>query len=102
MSESAQTLAMIPEKANTPKVYSQRDVAAATEEQKEKMDKKKNKRRAILAKTTSSSDSEPQPLRRKAQKKQKESNAPEIAFDLEREDRPPIIEISSTATEDEE
>ena len=43
--------------------------------------------------------SESQPVRRKAQKKRK-SNAPEIALDLEREDRPPIIEISSTATDD--
>ena len=59
-------------------------------------------RRAILAEKTSSRVSEPQPLRRKAQKKQKESKAPEIAFDLEREDLPPIIEISSTAAEDKE
>ena len=59
VSESAHTLTMIPEKANTPKVHSKRDVAAATEEQKEKLDNKKNKRRAILAETTSSSDSEP-------------------------------------------
>ena len=40
-------------------------------------------------------------MRWKAQKKRK-SNAPEIAFDLEREDRPTIIEISSTATDDKE
>ena len=32
VSESAHTLTMIPEIANTPKVYSKRDVAAATEE----------------------------------------------------------------------
>ena len=89
---------MIPEKANNSKVYSKRDVAAATEEQKGKLDNKKNQRRVILAETTSSSDSESQPVRRKAQKKK--SNAPEIAFDLERKDRPPIIEISSTATDD--
>ena len=44
--ESAQTLTMIPEKTNTPKVYSKRDVAAATEEQKKKLDNKKNKRKA--------------------------------------------------------
>ena len=99
MIESAHTLTMIPEKANTPTVYSKRDVAAATEEQKGKLDNKKNKRPAVLAETTSSSDSESQPVRRKAQKKRK-SNAPEIAFDLEREDRLPIIEISSTATDD--
>ena len=102
VSESAHTLTMIPEKANTPKVYSKRDVAAATEEQKEKLDNKKNKRRAILVETTSSSDSEPQPaVRRKAPKKRK-GNAPKIAFDFEKDDRPPIIEISSNTTDDKE
>ena len=102
VSESAHTLTMIPEKANTPKVYSKRDVAAATEEQKENLDNKKNKRRAILVETTSSSDSEPQPaVRRKAPKKRK-GNAPKIAFDFEKDDRPPIIKISSNTTDDKE
>ena len=41
-----------------------------------------------------------QPKRRKVQKKKGESNASEIAFDLEREGRPPNIELSSTATEE--
>ena len=102
VSESAHTLTMIPEKTNTPKLYSKRDVAAATEEQKNQLDNKKNKRKAKLAETTSSSDSEPQPtVRRKTPKKKKDS-APEIGFDFEKDDRPSIIEISSNTTRDEE
>ena len=102
VSESAHTLTMIPEKTNTPKVYSKRDVAAATEEQKKKLDNKKNKSKAKMAETTSSSDSEPQPaVRRKAPKKRKDS-APEIAFDFETDDRPSIIEIISNTTDDKE
>ena len=93
---------MILEKTNTPKVYSKRDVAAATEEQKKKLDYKKNKRKTKMAETTSSSDSESQPaVRRKAPKKKKDS-APEIAFDFEKDDRPSIIEISSNTTNDKE
>ena len=41
VSESAHTITMILEKSNAPKVYSKRDVAAATDEQKEIMEKKK-------------------------------------------------------------
>ena len=100
MSESAHTITMIPERTNTPKVYSKRDVK--TSEQKARVEKRKEVRRAILFDTTCSSDSQAQPKRRKAQVKKGENNNPEIAFDLERESCPPIIEISSTATEDRE
>ena len=93
---------MMPSRTNTPTVYSKRDkrdVVAATNEQKPRLEKRKENRRAILSDTTSSSDSEAQPKKRKAQVKKGENNNSEIAFDLERESRPTLIEISSTATE---
>ena len=56
-----------------------------------------NKRRAILSESTSTSKGE-EPVRKQKKKKETARN-PELAFDLENEQRPNIIEISSGTTE---
>ena len=92
--ESAHTTAIIPETSNAPKVYTKRDVAAATKEQKEKI-AKKPMRRAVMEDTTSSSESDENSEKRKKSKKKGEATPRRWPSTL----TPPIFEISSTATE---
>ena len=70
--------------------------------QKAKIEKKdKRKRAALLETTTSASENEEPPTKRKPNKKKNlPRQAPEIAFDFEEETRPPLVEISSTSTEE--
>ena len=79
------------------KTLSKRDIACASASQKAKF-KNTSKRRAILSESTSTTEGE-EPLRK--QKKKETARTPELAFELENEQRPNIIEISSGTTESE-
>ena len=79
------------------KTFSKSDIVCASASQKAKF-KNTSKRRAILSESTSTSERE-EPVRK--QTKKEPAKTPELAFDLENEQRPIIIEVSSGTTESE-
>ena len=79
------------------KTSSKRDIECASASQKAKY-KNTSKRRAILSESTSAGEGE-EPVRK--QKKKETARTPELAFNLENEQRPNIIEMSSGTTESE-
>ena len=97
VNETAQTVYILPERSTTVKTFSKRDIACASASQKAKF-KNASKRRAIVSESTSASEGE-EPVRK--QKKKGMVRTPELAFDLESEQRPSIIGISSGTTEGE-
>ena len=97
VNETAHTVSILPGKSRTVKTFSKRDIACANASQKAKL-KNMNKRRAILSESTSTCEGE-EPVRKQKKKKKETARNPELAFDLENEQRPNIIEISSGTTE---
>ena len=104
--ESEHTITVLPEGAKQGKVFSKRDVVQASKEQKKKF--KKAGKRAIIEDSSSSSESEGT-TKRKGKKAKQEKASPrglsvkweklptqDLAFDLETEKQPSIIDISST------
>ena len=93
--ETAHTVSILPEKSKSVKTFSKRDLACASSSQKDNF-KNTSKRQSILSESTSTSEGE-EPVRK--QKKNETARNPELAIDLENEQRPNIIEISSGTTE---
>ena len=99
INETDHTVSILPESTELVKSFSKRDIASANSAQKEKIKKTARRKRAILAESTSHSETDEPKKKNMPKKKKEEKQTPELAFDLEAEPRPTIIEISSGTTE---
>ena len=107
ISETAHTIAVLPEGAKQAEFFSKQDIMQASKQQKEKF--KKAGKRAIIEDSSSSSESKGTTKRKGKKTKQGKSPllglsakweklpTPELAFDLQNKTQPSIIDISSTA-----
>ena len=93
LKESEHTITILPEASNKEKMYSKQDIAKLSKEQKKIIGTQKRKRVVL---DTSSNDEEPT---KEANTRKKTNQKPqEIAFDLENEQRPEIIDIATSST----
>ena len=97
--ETTHTIAILPEKAKQPKIFSKRDIASTSTEQKKVL--KKVTKRAKINETSSSSEPEQSAHKKGKTQKQGTTKTPEIAIEFDEEMPPSIIDISSTTTENE-
>ena len=97
--ETSHTIAILPEKAKQPKIFSKRDIASTSSEQKKVL--KKAAKRATINETSSSSESEQSAHKKGKTQKQGTTKTPEFAIEFDEEMPPSIIDISSTTTENE-
>ena len=97
--ETTHTIAILPEKAKQPKIFSKRDIASTSTEQKKVL--KKMAKRATINETSSSSEPEQPAHKKEKTQKQGTTQPPEIAIEFDEEMPPSIIDISSTTTENE-
>ena len=96
MGETEHTVAILPESTKWAKTYSKRDFASASNAQKKRLKKTVRKKRAFLSDSSSSSEAE-RPQKRRVKKGV--NKTPEIALELEEDQRPAVIEITSGTTE---
>ena len=94
LKESEHTITILPEASKKEKMYSKRDIATLSKEQRKIIGTQKRKRVVL---DTSSNDEE---LTKEANTKKKTNQkTQEIAFDLENEQRPKIIDIATSSTD---
>ena len=94
LEETEHTIAFLPEASKKEKMYSKRDIAKLSKEQRKIIGTQK-RNCAVL--DTSSNDEEP--TKEANTKKKTNQKIQEIAFDLENEQRPEIIDIATSSTD---
>ena len=92
-------MSILFESTQLVKTSSKRDIASANSTQNEKIIKTARRKRDILAESTSNSETDEPKKKNMPKKKKVKKQTPELAFDLEAEPRPTIIETSSGTTE---
>ena len=96
--ETQHTIAILPENAKQPKIFSRRDITSTSAEQKVL---KKVARRATIIETSSSSEPEQSAPKKRKTQKQRKTKTPEVAIEFDEEKPPSFIDISSNTTENE-
>ena len=86
--ETTHTIAILPEKAKQPKIFSKRDIASTSTEQKKVL--KKAAKRATINETSSSSEPEQSAHKKGKTQKQGTTKTPEFAIEFD-EEMPPRL-----------
>ena len=92
--ETQHTIAILPEKAERPKVFPKRDIAGASTEQKETL--KRTGRRARIDHTPFSSESEQPAAKKGKAKKREKAKVPDMTNDFDEGASPPLLTSRQT------